>query len=1394
MLERPDLEPIKAAVVSSALDGIVMVDEAGCVLAMNPAAESMFGYGIDEARGRPIGDLIVPEHLREAHHNGFHAYIGGGEPKVLGKRIETEAQHKDGRTIPIELVVLEIVLEGRRVFSATIRDRSEDAAQDEELEQMRHQLELAVTGAQLGVWSYDPRTGVSWFSDRAKEIVGLDESFLSDAQAFRDRVHPDDHGQLIFDRNEDFPDGPVAAEYRIVRPDGELRWVSSLGAAARDDSGEVEAIHGIMVDISARKQAEGELDHIRRHLELAMDGAKLGVWSFNPSSWSCWFSDRSKEMLGITDNFMADAWDMKKVVHPDDWDYFVKPYVGTFPEGRIEAEFRVVHPDGEVRWIHALGAAVRDQKGEPETVYGIHYDITDRKQKEEDFELTTQRLELAVAGAQIGVWSYNPKTGSCWFSDRSKALWGLEDNTIATGDLEKVIHPDDRERSAAPHYDRFPDEPLATEYRIVRPDGEVKWIYALGAAARDEQGVFEAVHGIHLDVTERKQAEDELERVRRHLEVAVTGAQLGVWSFNTRTGSAWFSDRARDLLGLESNVLADASRDFQAHVHPDDWDTIIAPQFRHFPDEPRGIEYRAVLPGGGIRWIYSLGASERDEHGFVEGVHGVIFDVTARKKAEEELESTRHHLELAVEGANLGVWSLNPKTGASWFSDRARDLVGMDSNYLADNRDYRKHVHPDDWERLTAPYRDGFPEGPFGIEYRIVRPDGEIRWVYGLGAADRDEKGEPEAIHGILLDITDRKVAEEELDLIRKRLELAMQGAELGVWSFNPQKGSLWFSDHSKNMLGLPDNHLASGRDLQNYIHPDDWEELAAPYYGKYPDKPLPMEFRVPLADGRNRWIYALGAAVRDEEGELETIHGIHLDITARKKAEEELELMRRRLELAMNGAKIGVWSYNPETGGVWYSDRSREIYALGPDDSIETSTLRSRVHPDDWDKLSVPYYSGFPDEPVEIEYRVVHPNGDVRWVYALGAAARSSDGAAQAVHGIHIDVTDRKRAEEELGRSRDALLQSEKLAALGALLAGVSHELNNPLAAIVGQAEMLAEDSEGTEFEKRAGRIGAAAERCARIVQTFLAMARQGERQTAMVNVNDVIDSSLELTDYTLRTAGIAVRVNYGSGLPPVEGDRDQLHQVLVNLIVNAQQAMEKGAAFEKVLTIRTSINQAGRVLIDVTDTGPGVPEAVRHRIFEPFFTTKKQSRGGGTGIGLSFSQGIIEAHNGTISVEPSRRGAHFRIDLPAAPGEPITIVPRRQEVVFAEIVPSKRRCLVVEDEPDVAETLRELIEREGFEVTLAANGTEAFYALDKDEFDLLFSDLRMPLLNGPELYERLCEIRPELVKRMAFVTGDTMGDSMGEFLSSCGRPILEKPFTRAGVRAVLAALVDPA
>jgi PAS domain S-box-containing protein len=640
-----------------------------------------------------------------------------------------------------------------------------------------------------------------------------------------------------------------------------------------------------------------------------------------------------------------------------------------------------------------------------------------------------------------------------------------------------------------------------------------------------------------------------------------------------------------------------------------------------------------------------------------------------------------------------------------------------------------------------------------------------------------------------LRDLSAEHHHDEELQEWRRRLELAVEGAKLGTWTFDLETRKTWYSDRSKAMYGLPADAEMTTETIRAAVHPDHWEEVSDPYLHGFRDDKAEVEYRVICPDGSTRWIYSLGAVIRDADGVARSVSGIHLDITDRKSSQQELEETRRQLELAVDGAKLGIWTVEPKTGETWYSDRSRHLWGVGQELRLDAAMLRAYVHPDDWDLVIDPYRRGFPDDSIALEHRVVWPNGEVRWVQSLGTALRGEDGEVQLVSGIHFDITDRKRAEIELARSREALHQSEKLAALGSLLAGVSHELNNPLAAIVGQAEMLEEDSRGTPFEARAKKISAAADRCAKIVQTFLAMARRREPQRNPVEPAQLVSDALQLAEYGLRTAGITAIAECDPSVPAILGDSDQLHQVLVNLIINAQQALETSEVLDKRLVIRTFVTESGHVAIDVIDNGPGIAPDVAGRVFEPFFTTKPQ--GTGTGVGLSFSHGICEAHGGTLKLLPSEHGAAFRIELPAA--APVTVELVEPEAEEPPLLDARRKALVVDDEADIADTIRELLEREGFEVTVASDGSSALRALDHGEFDVVLSDLRMPGVSGPEMYERLAEIRPQLLSRIAFVTGDTLGTTMDDFLKESGRPVLEKPFTRAGVRCLVAALIEP-
>ena len=403
------------------------------------------------------------------------------------------------------------------------------------------------------------------------------------------------------------------------------------------------------------------------------------------------------------------------------------------------------------------------------------------------------------------------------------------------------------------------------------------------------------------------------------------------------------------------------------------------------------------------------------------------------------------------------------------------------------------------------------------------------------------------------------------------------------------------------------------------------------------------------------------------------------------------------------------------------------------------------------------------------------------RYRSVLSVVFPISGSATVATGGFTIDLTERKAAESALERSRETLYQNEKLSALGGLLAGVSHELNNPLSIVVAQAVMLERQGKGTELADRAAKILKAADRCARIVQTFLAMARQKAPERTAVDLNAVATAALDLAAYGLRTEGVTVERHLAPSLPRLTADADQLHQIVVNLLVNAQQALAD-APGERRLTVSTAA-EGETLVLEVADTGPGVPESVRRRIFEPFFTTKPQ--GQGTGVGLSFSMGLAEAHGGRLTLEPSAVGATFRLTLPVDAAAISTSAGTPQNA--ATPLPA-RRALVVDDEPEIAEALADFLTIEGFGCDIAIGGAAAQTRLEGGDYDLIVSDLRMPGIDGPALYAWLKQHRPDLAERIAFTTGDTLGSAATRFLAEARRPVLEKPFMPATVQRFLA------
>jgi len=416
-------------------------------------------------------------------------------------------------------------------------------------------------------------------------------------------------------------------------------------------------------------------------------------------------------------------------------------------------------------------------------------------------------------------------------------------------------------------------------------------------------------------------------------------------------------------------------------------------------------------------------------------------------------------------------------------------------------------------------------------------------------------------------------------------------------------------------------------------------------------------------------------------------------------------------------------------------------------------------------------------DGRFENEGRRRRKDGSEFWANVVITALRDADGRLVGFSKITRDLTERRRHEDEMR-------QNEKLATMGQLLAGVAHELNNPLAILMGQSDLLARQlKDQPKLAQRAGKISDAAERCARIVRNFLALARQRPTDRHKVVLNDVVKEAVELVIYPLRADGIKLTLDLAGDAPALWADPFQIQQVLVNLITNAHHALRTAPPPHSIAVSTTKTAEGAE--LRVSDDGPGVPAEARARIFEPFFTTKEPGKG--TGLGLSLCQGIAESHGGKMWLDEAHApGASFVVELPLGSRPSTAAVAPAGE---ATPLPSLS-ILVVDDEPILLEVLADFLEYEGHRVETAPDGVEALKKLEGANFDVVLTDIRMPRLDGPTLYRRIQERWPEHVKRVVFLSGDALTPESVKFLDEVGAVRVAKPFRPADIIAALRAV----
>ena len=802
---------------------------------------------------------------------------------------------------------------------------------------------------------------------------------------------------------------------------------------------------------------------------------------------------------------------------------------------------------------------------------------------------------------------------------------------------------------------------------------------------------------------------------------------------------------------------------------------------------------RPLARKGGARFLAALGVTALHAAGAHVGYAVTLRDVGEQRRAEEELRRTAALLRAVAEGTpdavfvkdTSGRYLLCNEAGSRLISRSVAEILGRDDTALFEPESARAVM---EWDRRVM--AAGTAET---LEHELTA-DGVARVWVATKAPYHDEHGNVVGVIGVARDVTERKRAEDAVRDSERKLNQAQRIAHVGYWDRDLDADRITWSDEVYRIFGLPPQESALNiAQFLELIHPDDQPHMAEALAGALRGgRRFDVEYRAIRPDGEVRVVHSLGDVMWDASGRPRRMFGIVQDVTERKRADDALRDSEAFLRLSQEASGVGSWEWDLTTGRVRWSENMGRIHGLAAhefDGRLETAA--SFFHPDDAPGLHA-NMGRLMEQGVftPTEYRIRLRNGVERTVRATGEVILDRSGKVARCIGTVSDVTERLKLEEQLR-------QSQKMEAIGLLAGGVAHDFNNLLTVINGFSELLLADLPASDLRREpATAIRDAGERAARLTGQLLAFSRKAVVAPKVLDLNEVIDSAGKMLrrligeDVTLTTV-------LSPGLSRVRIDPGQVEQVLMNLAVNARDAMPRGGR----LTIETKDVAVGegdvpgradpkpgrQVRLSVADTGDGMTDEVKARIFEPFFTTK--GVGKGTGLGLATVYGIVKQAGGDIAVD-SRVGAgtRFTILLPALPetGEPaesgaLRVAPRGAETV-----------LLAEDEDAVRKLARLALEMQGYTVVEAGTGADAVRVAETypGPVHLLATDVVMPDLGGRDLAEAVRARRPGV--KVLYMSGYTDDAVIRHGVSEVADAFLQKPFTPLGLARKVREVLD--
>ena len=629
------------------------------------------------------------------------------------------------------------------------------------------------------------------------------------------------------------------------------------------------------------------------------------------------------------------------------------------------------------------------------------------------------------------------------------------------------------------------------------------------------------------------------------------------------------------------------------------------------------------------------------------------------RDSEKALRQSEAYLAEAEKINHSGTWAWNPASGIQYWSTECYRIMGSDpAEGVPHLERFLEAVHPEDLPQLRERLQKVVGEKTsYETEYRIIRPSGEVRDLRVIGHPVFDSAGNLLEYVGTSMDVTERKRAEEALRRTAAYLADAQRLTHTGVWAGDRNHNPLYWSEEVFRIFGFdPQQGLPTREKTLERIHQEDFDKFQR---GTINEKGyLESEYRIVLPDGTLKYVFGSAHPVLDRNGEIVEVVGVVIDITERKQAEEALRRSEAYLAEAQRLSHVGSWAYKQGSDKPSYwSDELFRIWGFDPGEGPPgAEILRQRIHPEDRDRTFKTRHDALQAKTdFECEFRIVLPDGAIKYIRVLGQPVLGANGELIEVIGTHMDVTDRKRAEQERERWRQLETDLEhvnRVNVLGELTASIAHELNQPIAASLLNAsaalQWLERDPPDlAQARQRTERIIEAGTLASEIIDRLRSLYKKEPPKREPLTINEVIGEMVALLRGEATRHAVSVRADLAGSLPIVIADRVQIQQVLMNLMLNGIEAMSDTGGS---LTLKSQLMEHGEIEISVNDTGPGLPPGKAGQIFDAFFTTKLQ----GSGMGLAISKSIVESHGGRIWANGSGgRGATFHFTLPVAPAE---------------------------------------------------------------------------------------------------------------------------------------------